>query len=71
MITLGSKWPNGIRKVPRLRRVSYAKYDSEFGPGHPYIRLQGKYLEALGFAIGDTIAVDFEAHCITITKVLP
>ncbi len=71
MITIDSSGENGIRKVPRIRRVSYATYDSDLNRRHPYIRLRGKYLEAYGFEVGDRIAVDLQAHCITISKVLP
>lgn len=71
MITIDHTTTKPARRIPRLRRVSYATYDSEFGSPHPYIRLQGKYLETYGFAIGDTIAVDFDTHWITIRKVTP
>ena len=35
---------------------------------HPFIRLAGKYLTEMGFAIGDEIEVCIEQHRITITK---
>ncbi len=53
----------------RLRKVYYGHYDSEFGSPHPVIRLGGKYLEALGFHIGDAIEVHLQHGCITIRRV--
>ncbi len=36
---------------------------------HPYIRLAGKYLENIGFNIGDRINIQIEQGKITITKI--
>ncbi|MGA2624470.1 MAG: hypothetical protein ABSF91_11495 [Bacteroidota bacterium] len=54
------------RKVPRIRKVHYGHYDSEFGLPHPVIRLGGKYLEEYGFAVGAGFEVSFEPGLITI-----
>ncbi|MBI1805643.1 MAG: type I addiction module toxin, SymE family [Ignavibacteria bacterium] len=70
-ITLDPTKVKKQRRIPRLRKVYYGYYDREFQAPHPLIRLRGKYLEDFGFAIGDKIEVDFQPHCIIITKVLP
>ena len=57
------------RRVQRLRKVYYGYYDNEFGGPHPVIRLGGKYLEAYGFNVGDTIEVQYEVGRIAITRV--
>ena len=66
MIILDVEELKAPRKVPRLRKIHYGHYDSEFGRPHPVIRLGGKYLEAYGFTIGAPIDVRFEAGVITI-----
>ena len=66
MITLDVEELKAPRKVPRLRKVHYGHYDSEFGRPHPVIRLGGKYLEEYGFMIGAPIDVNVEAGVITI-----
>jgi hypothetical protein len=54
-----------------MRKVYCGHYDYELNHPHPLIRLKGKYLESYGFAIGNTIEVNFEPHRITIKKVMP
>ena len=66
MITLDLAEIKPARKVPRLRKVHFAYYDSEVGRPHPLIRLRGKYLEAFGFMVGAPINVRFENGVITI-----
>lgn len=66
MITLDVKEIKPPRKVPRLRRVHYRHYDSEFGAPHPMIRFGGKYLVSYGFSVGAPIDVQFEDGVITI-----
>ncbi len=68
MITLDAKAVEVRCQDLRLRKVYYAYYDSEFGTPHSMIRLQGKYLERLGFFVGDTIELHLEFGKITITK---
>ncbi len=58
---------NGTRRVQRHRKVYYAYYDARCEP-YPYIRLGGRYLQAYGFMIGDTIEVLLDENRITITK---
>ena len=65
MITLDLAEIMPARKVPRLRKVHFAHYDSEVGRPHPLIRLRGKYLEAYGFMVGSPIDVRFENGVIT------
>ncbi len=55
-------------KAPRMRKVYYAYYDYEHGEPYPVIRFGGRYLERLGFSIGDPIEVDFDIGRIMITK---
>lgn len=57
------------RTPARLRKVYYGHYDHQFSSPHPVIRLGGRYLEAYGFTIGDTIDVVLEPHCITIKRI--
>jgi hypothetical protein len=57
------------QKKPRRRKVYYAFYDHEGGRPHPVIRLGGKYLEAFGFKVGDSIDVTLDFGRIVITKV--
>jgi hypothetical protein len=52
----------------RLRKVHYGHYDRKPSIPHPVIRLGGKYLEAFGFEIGDTVEVKFEIGRITINR---
>lgn len=54
-------------KVRKLK-VYYAHYPKKYGR-YPVIRIGGEYLKYLGFNIGDTIYVHFEAeNRISITK---
>ncbi len=66
MSTLDVEELKAPRKVPRLRKVHYGHYDSEFGRPHPVIRIGGKYFEEYGFMIGVSIDVRFETGVITI-----
>lgn len=50
---------------PVVRKVYYFTRGSQF---LPMIRLQGKYLDSLGFKVGDFIEVTATKNVITITK---
>ncbi len=53
----------------RERKVYYAFYDNECETSaYPVIRIAGKFLQDLGFRIGETIAVEYGNDRITITK---
>ncbi len=68
MITLDREERNRMRRGPqKLCKVYRGPYES--GEAHPMIRFGGRYLEALGFQIGDIIEVGLEPCRIVITKV--
>ena len=68
MIQLEQDQKEPPRNIPRTRRVSYRTYNTENMAPHPYIRLGGKYLEAYGFKIGDSIELKLQPGCLTIIK---
>ncbi len=53
-------------KQVKVRKVYYAYYGTLVGGPHPMIRFGGKYLEALGFQIGDILEVQLEFQKIVI-----
>lgn len=56
-------------KPKRDRKVYYAFYLTEGdATEYPVIRIAGKFLESLGFRIGEAIQVEYEPSRITITK---
>lgn len=68
MIELVKKQPMNPQQTTRTKKIHYGYYDRKPLTPHPVIHLGGKYLERYGFAIGDTVEVKIESHCITITK---
>jgi hypothetical protein len=57
-----------VQDKPRKLKVYYT-YHSNSRTRKPMIRLGGKYLDMMGFNIGDTIQVSMEGSWIVITKV--
>jgi hypothetical protein len=56
-------------KAKRERKVYYLSYLTERSTStYPMIRLAGKYLEMIGFQVGDYIDVIYEPGKITITR---
>ena len=55
----------------RKRKVYYGYYDSPEATPHPVIKIGGKYLEKLGFHIGDVIEVRLGFNEIIINKKVP
>lgn len=68
MIPLDSNKPSTPIQKSALRKVYAFHYDHETGKPHPMIRIRGKYLASLGFAVGDTIQVQLDFGRITISK---
>jgi hypothetical protein len=69
MITLDREEQSRRNRGPqKLYKVHRGPYNTESGDTHPMIRFGGRYLEALGFQIGDIIEVGLEPCRITITK---
>lgn len=48
-----------------IRKISYRTYSKE-GP-IPFLAIQGKFLQALGFGLGDTVKVEYSQGKIVIT----
>ena len=70
MITLDKDELNRKNRGPqKMCKVHRGPYDMDSGETHPLIRFGGRYLESLGFRIGDIVEVDLEPCKITITKV--
>lgn len=70
MITIDTEELNRKNRQPgKLCKVYRGPYNTDSGETHPMIRFGGRYLESLGFKIGDIIEVNLEPCRITITKV--
>lgn len=48
--------------------VSYVRYDAEFCDKLPYIRLKGRWLEQLGWQVGQKVTVEASESAIIIHK---
>lgn len=55
----------------KVQYSSRANYGSYYRPtsytSYPKIQMEGKWLEALGFHVGDQLQVEYEEGCIRIT----
>jgi len=51
----------------RARQAQYVWGRESYYTATPKISLEGKWLEALGFHVGDAIEGSYEDHCIRIT----
>ncbi len=60
---------NPASALNKKQKVSYAFYPNKIGV-HPFIRLQGIYLQNFDFNVGDTIEVAVNTGEIRIKKVL-